>query len=94
VCILEVFGLRHNRQMAQCRLSEMTQNHVELEFQTRTPEDLQQRALEFYQQIKTRRSVRDFAATPVPKDVIENVIRAAGTAPNGANLQFCGGVES
>jgi iodotyrosine deiodinase len=65
----------------------MTQDYKKLEFQTRTPEDLQTRALEFYKQIKTRRSVRDFAATPIPKDVIENAIRAAGTAPNGANLQ-------
>jgi iodotyrosine deiodinase len=65
----------------------MTQNHQKLEFEARTPEDLQTRALEFYEGIKTRRSVRDFAATPIPKDVIENAIRAAGTAPNGANLQ-------
>jgi iodotyrosine deiodinase len=65
----------------------MTQNHTKLELQARTPEDLQTRAFEFYEGIKTRRSVRDFAATPVPKDVIENAIRAAGTAPNGANLQ-------
>lgn len=65
----------------------MTQNHHKLEFETRTPEDLQARAFDFYEQIKTRRSVRDFAATAIPKDVIENAIRAAGTAPNGANLQ-------
>ena len=79
--------MRHNRQLAQCTLSEMTQNHQKLEFEARTPEDSQTRALAFYEQIKTRRSVRDFAATPIPKDVIENAIRAAGTAPNGANLQ-------
>ena len=65
----------------------MTQNHTKLEFCTRTPKESQSRALEFYEGIKTRRTVRDFAATPVPKDVIQNAIRAAGTAPNGANLQ-------
>jgi nitroreductase len=65
----------------------MTQDHKKLEFQTRAPEELQTKAFEFYESIKTRRTVRDFAATPVPKDVIQNAIRAAGTAPNGANLQ-------
>jgi iodotyrosine deiodinase len=85
--ILEHFERHHHCYMAQCRLVEMTQNHKKLEFETRTPEDLQARALAFYEGIKTRRSVRDFASTAVPKDVIENAIRAAGTAPNGANLQ-------
>jgi iodotyrosine deiodinase len=65
----------------------MKLNQTKLEFKTRTPEELQARALEFYEGIRTRRTVRDFASTPVPKDVIENAIRAAGTAPNGANLQ-------
>jgi nitroreductase len=31
--------------------------------------------------------VRDFSDKPVPKEVIENCIKAAGTAPSGANLQ-------
>lgn len=34
-----------------------------------------------------RRTVRDFAATPVPREVIEQCLRAAGTAPSGANQQ-------
>ena len=34
-----------------------------------------------------RRTVRDFAATPVPRDVIEACLRAAGSAPSGANQQ-------
>jgi nitroreductase len=34
-----------------------------------------------------RHSCRDFAATPVPQDVIADCIRAAGTAPSGANHQ-------
>jgi iodotyrosine deiodinase len=45
------------------------------------------RAAEFYAQIKRRRSVRDFSDHPVSRDVIENSIRAAGTAPSGANQQ-------
>ena len=40
----------------------------------------------------TRRTVRDFAETPVPRAVIETAIRAAASAPSGANQQpwhFC-----
>ena len=41
----------------------------------------------FYEDIKRRRTVRDFSDKPVPRETIENCIKAAGTAPNGANLQ-------
>ncbi|MCJ8275509.1 MAG: nitroreductase family protein [Bdellovibrionales bacterium] len=41
----------------------------------------------FYELMKTRRTIRSFSSKPVPKEVIENCIRAAGTAPNGANKQ-------
>ena len=44
-------------------------------------------AAAFYQQIKTRRTVRDFSHQSVPREIMEDCIRAAGTAPNGANLQ-------
>ncbi len=37
--------------------------------------------------LASRRTVRDFAATPVPRAVIESAIRTAGRAPNGANMQ-------
>ena len=46
-----------------------------------------ERSRNFYQEIKQRRTVRDFSDRPVPREVIENCILAAGTAPNGANLQ-------
>jgi len=45
------------------------------------------RSESFYNQIKQRRTVRDFSDKPVSKEVIENCIRTAGTAPSGANLQ-------
>lgn len=45
------------------------------------------RAASFYKDIKRRRTVRDFSNRPVDRQVIEDCIRAAGTAPNGANLQ-------
>lgn len=46
-----------------------------------------QRAEAFYEEIRRRRTVRDFSSRPVPLPVIESCLRAAGTAPNGANLQ-------
>jgi iodotyrosine deiodinase len=49
--------------------------------------EMLKRSQAFYEDIKKRRTVRDFADQPVPKDIIENCILAAGTAPNGANLQ-------
>ena len=52
-----------------------------------TAVEMEQRAADFYQQIKLRRSVRDFSDQVFPIEVIENAIKAAGTAPNGANLQ-------
>lgn len=45
------------------------------------------RARAGYELLKTRHSCRDFSDAPVPREVIENAIRAAGTAPNGANHQ-------
>jgi len=41
----------------------------------------------FYEEIKKRRTVREFSNQTVPKEIIENCIKAAGTAPSGANLQ-------
>ena len=45
------------------------------------------RAEAFEATMRTRRTVRQFAATPVPRAVIESAIRTAGRAPCGANQQ-------
>ncbi len=50
-------------------------------------EEMKQRAAAFYADMRRRRSVRHFSSRPVPREIIENCIRAAGTAPSGANLQ-------
>src|SRR5213594_4382932 len=50
-------------------------------------EEMKRRAAEFYANIRQRRTVREFSDRPVPSEVIEDCLRAAGTAPNGANLQ-------
>lgn len=41
----------------------------------------------FYHEIKERRTVREFSDEEIPLSVIEDAIKAAGTAPNGANKQ-------
>lgn len=46
-----------------------------------------ERARAFAAEMHQRRTVREFASTPVPKEVIEACIRAAGSAPSGANQQ-------
>ena len=45
------------------------------------------RATEFRADMAARRTCRMFAPTPVPREVIEQAILAAGTAPSGANHQ-------
>jgi iodotyrosine deiodinase len=44
-------------------------------------------AREFDALLQLRRTVRDFDARPVAREVIEHCIAAAGTAPSGANQQ-------
>lgn len=62
--------------------------HVPLEgYPEREPDDQLRRAEELYRRLRTRRSVRDFASTPVDRAVIEACVSAAGTAPSGANHQ-------
>jgi nitroreductase len=51
------------------------------------PDDMRRRARELYEELARRRTVRDYSDRAVPTDVIETCLRAAGTAPNGANLQ-------
>ncbi len=56
-------------------------------YQRYSVEEMKRRAAEFYSDIRRRRSVREFSDQPVPREVIEDCLRAAGTAPNGANMQ-------
>jgi len=58
-----------------------------LAYQEYPVEEMKRRAAEFYADMQRRRTVREFSARPVPPEVIRDCLRAAGTAPSGANLQ-------
>lgn len=71
----------------------MKENHQPLQsYQAYSEAEIQQRADAFRHVMQRRRSVRMFSDRAVPRDVIENVILTAGSAPSGANQQpwyFC-----
>ncbi|MBN3324309.1 IYD1 deiodinase, partial [Atractosteus spatula] len=50
-------------------------------------DEMLQRSQQFYQLMNKRRSVRFISSKPVPREVIDNVIRTAGTAPSGAHTE-------
>ena len=51
------------------------------------PEEMMERAVSFRKEMQRRRTIRHFSEKPVPRKIIEECLLAAGTAPNGANLQ-------
>jgi nitroreductase len=45
------------------------------------------RSREHLETMRQRRSIRSFAPEPVPRELVENAVRVAGTSPSGANQQ-------
>ncbi len=60
---------------------------IPLDFRKIEGQEQMNRAEEFYENLNRRRTVRDFSDEAVPFEIIEQTIRAAGTAPSGANMQ-------
>lgn len=60
---------------------------VPYSLQTLPDEESIARARSLRDRLKERRTCRYFSDAPVPREVIEAAIEAAGTAPNGANHQ-------
>lgn len=66
----------------------MSEEHIPLEgYLPVTDAQMSERAGKMLEVLSTRRTIRDFADRPVPKELIETAIKAAATAPNGANQQ-------
>ncbi|YCM45672.1 nitroreductase family protein [Verrucomicrobiaceae bacterium 227] len=60
---------------------------IPLHFREFSGDEILHRARTFCAHLTDRRSVRDFSDRPIPPGVLEECLRAAITAPNGANLQ-------
>ncbi|TNF59345.1 MAG: nitroreductase family protein, partial [Rhodobacteraceae bacterium] len=52
-----------------------------------TPEQMADEARAFHDRMRTRHTTRDFTDTPIPRAIIADCIRTAGSAPSGANHQ-------
>lgn len=66
--------------------------HLSYTHETYPENEMLQRSTSYYNWLDKRRSVREFSDRHVPKEVIENLILAASTAPSGAHKQpwtFC-----
>ena len=66
-----------------------TQTHPfrPLGFTRLPPDEMLRRARDFHARMERRRSARAFSREPVPRELIELAVRAAGTAPSGAHQQ-------
>lgn len=56
-------------------------------YETPTDEEALHRARAFRREMQRRRTVRRFSERAVPREIVEECLRAAGTAPSGANMQ-------
>ena len=64
-----------------------TRATIPLSFIDRTPQEAAERARAFADLMARRRTVRDFSGRPVPRAIIADCLRAAASAPSGANQQ-------
>lgn len=66
----------------------MQSTHIPLStYQAYSVAEMQARATAFYEEMRRRRTVRDFSDRAVPRGVLEACLRTASTAPSGANQQ-------
>jgi len=65
----------------------MPPRFLPLAFERLPEEEMRRRSHAFLASIRRRRTVRQYAREPVPWELVENAIAAAGSAPSGANQQ-------
>ena len=56
-------------------------------YEERAPDEMKKRAAEFRALQSRRRTVREVSLRPVPREIVEECLSTAGTAPSGANQQ-------
>ncbi|MEK7264799.1 MAG: nitroreductase family protein [Pseudomonadota bacterium] len=56
-------------------------------FIERDIDEMRARSTAFFEEMSRRRTVRDYRSDPIPLEIIETCIAAAGRAPSGANHQ-------
>jgi nitroreductase len=61
--------------------------YVPLSFERLAPAESMRRVREYRERMSARRTVRDFSPEPLPEGLVEEALRAAGSAPSGANHQ-------
>lgn len=56
-------------------------------YQEYPQDEMRRRAHAFAEEMQRRRTVREYSDRPVPREIITEAVRAAASAPSGANLQ-------
>ncbi|MFW9779566.1 MAG: nitroreductase family protein [Candidatus Heimdallarchaeota archaeon] len=65
----------------------MSKEFISFKPKTYASDEMHFRSKKFYEWARTRRTVRKFSTKPVPRKIIETIVKTAGTAPSGANKQ-------
>jgi len=66
--------------------------YISYQKETFPADEMTQKSKYFYERMDKRRTVREFSNKPIPKEVVDNLIKTASTAPSGAHKQpwtFC-----
>lgn len=66
--------------------------HIRYKHENYAEDEMISRAKNYFEWLDKRRSVRHFSEKPIPKEVIESIVKTASTSPSGANKQpwtFC-----
>ena len=64
---------------------EKTYPYIEYKRESYTEAEMLKRSKEFHDWLDKRRTVRDFSTKSIPKEVIENILLAASTAPSSSH---------
>ncbi|XP_053605742.1 iodotyrosine deiodinase [Plodia interpunctella] len=61
--------------------------HIPYTAPKRTDDEILKRSREYYELMAQRRTVRSFSPEPIPNEVLDNIIKTAGTSPSGAHTE-------